>query len=250
MRQNTPKLLSVSSVSIQLLHTFSLITNRHTSLGRTCTYAPISPTHSRASSEVSVLNRPQQPKFNIPSLFSPVNFLHAEIHHEITYQLSRAVEDISGLRAVAKAYFSGIHCWLPIVPENRFYECLPTIFSSPRAEQGLLCLSMALVTLLPPAKDDPTAKEKFDTLYTLLKTFIGMLEAMNIISLVVVQARLLVTLFEIGHGIDAAYISIAALARAAASLGINDTVNAPTSPKSEEELRVWWGVVMLDRYVT
>jgi len=157
------------------------------------------------------------------------------------------VGDVSDVRAVAKIYFNGIHSWLPVVPESQFYECLPSIFISPKADQSLLCLSMALINLFPTSEDGYSDEGKFNTLYTLLKIVIARLEAADINSIEVVQGRLLVTLFEVGHGINGAYISIAALARAAAAIGINETVNAPVSPKCEEQLRVWWGIVMLDR---
>lgn len=99
----------------------------------------------------------------------------------------------------------------------------------------------------PPSFDNYSAEGNFDALYTLLKISIARLEAADINSIEVVQARLLVTSFEVGHGLNAAYISIAALARAAAAIGLNETVNAPSSPVCEEGLRVWWGIVMLDR---
>ena len=106
---------------------------------------------------------------------------------------------------------------------------------------------MALVNLFPLSEDRCYNEGKFKSLYVLLKTTIAQLEAADINSLEVVQARLLVTLFEVGHGLSGGYISIAALARAATAIGINKTVNAPVSAKCKEELRVWWGIVMLDR---
>jgi hypothetical protein len=109
-------------------------------------------------------------------------------------------------------------------------------------------MGMALINLTPPAPDDFAQKELFESLYTLVKTSVAILEAADLNSIEVVQARLLVTLFEVGHGLSTAgYISMAALARAAATLGINETINASSSPKCEEGLRVWWGIVMLDR---
>ena len=154
---------------------------------------------------------------------------------------------MSDIRTVAEIYFNGIHNWLPVVSRSEFYQCLPSLFVSPRAELSLLCLSMALVNLFPPSEDIHSDEGKFDMLYTLLKTSIARLEAADINSLEVVQGRLLVTLFELGHGLNGAYISIAALSRAAAAIGVHESINAPQSAKSEERLRVWWGIVMLDR---
>jgi hypothetical protein len=130
------------------------------------------------------------------------------------------------------------------VSESLFYERLPTTFLKPRADLSLLSLSIALITRIPAEEDS----DFMSSLYTLVKGSIAIIEAANINSLETVQARFLVSLFESGHGIPAAYLSIAATARAAALLGINRTINDPCSPSSEEGLRVWWGIVMLDRY--
>jgi hypothetical protein len=51
----------------------------------------------------------------------------------------------------------------------------------------------------------------------------------------------------------AAFISIAATVRAAVAIGLHETIKAPCADvsadcsKLEEGLRVWWGIVMLDR---
>jgi hypothetical protein len=168
----------------------------------------------------------------------------------ISLHLSTAVGDVGELREVALRYFSSVHLWLPILSERLFYERLPSILSNPRAEISLLCLSMALISMeLPDSENEREEEGKMDGLYTLCKSSIAIIEAKGINSMEVIQARLLVSLFEFGHGIDAAYISLAALARAAAALGLNQMGNSEYSAKDEEGLRVWWGIVMLDRYV-
>jgi hypothetical protein len=90
----------------------------------------------------------------------------------------------------------------------------------------------------------------------LVKSSIAISEAANLHSLEIVQSRLLVSLFEFGHAIDpAAFISLAATARAAVAIGLNKEINKPcsdnlpTCSKKEEGSRVWWGIVMLDRYI-
>jgi hypothetical protein len=129
---------------------------------------------------------------------------------------------------------------LPIISENLYYEHLPATFLSPLASHSLLSLSMALITTLP------INEETFASLYPVVKICIALTEAAGLNSMETVQARLLVSLFEVGHALDGAYMSIAATARAAAALRVNRTVD-DLSPESEEGLRVWWGIVMLDR---
>lgn len=164
----------------------------------------------------------------------------------VTEHLLKAVGNLSDVRSVASRYFASIHRWLPIVSESQFYERLPSSFTNPQADINLLSLSMALIIQIPKE----TELNSMLSLYAIVKSCIAMTEAANVNSLETIQARYLVALFEAGHGLSAAYISIAATARAAAAFGINQTVNNPTSPSCEEGLRVWWAIVMLDRYVS
>ncbi|KAJ5882610.1 uncharacterized protein N7529_001282 [Penicillium soppii] len=75
-------------------------------------------------------------------------------------------------------------------------------------------------------------------------------------SLEMLQSRLLLTIFEIGHSIyPSAYISTAANIRAAVSLGIGATCKdlrkVFRDPQKVEEARqTWRGIVITDRYVS
>ena len=162
----------------------------------------------------------------------------------ITEQLSKAVGNVADVRDVAATYFGTIHLWFPIMSETWYYERLPNIFAHPRADHSLLSLSMALINTIPAEKDKP---DTLSPLYMLLKSSIAIIEAANINTLEAVQARLLVSLFEVGHGIPAAFMSLAATARAAVLVGVNQMVNDTVSSERDEGLRVWWGIVMLDR---
>jgi Fungal specific transcription factor domain len=185
-------------------------------------------------------------------LFDDGTFIRASINNTITEKLMQAVGNVSAVRNAAVSYFKSIHVWFPILSEISFYERLSSIFDKPCAEYSLLSLSMVLITTMPPVKD---TLDSFTSLYILVKSSIAIAEAGNINSLEIVQARLLVSLFEFGHGMPAAFISIAATVRAAVAIGINQTVKKPctdvssTCSKLEEGLRVWWGIVMLDRLV-
>jgi hypothetical protein len=90
------------------------------------------------------------------------------------------------------------------------------------------------------------------SLYITVKSVISLLESTNFLSLELVQCRLLVAFYEIGHGISpAASISIAAGARTARALGLNKQWVRPDfgghTIDAEEERRVWWAVFNLDR---
>ncbi len=168
----------------------------------------------------------------------------------ITEKLKQSVSDISGVRNAATKYFSSIHVWFPILSELSYYERLTRVFEKPCAKYSLLSLSLMLITTAPPVKE---TLDSFTSLYVLVKSSIAIVEAANITSLEIVQSRVLVSLFEFGHGMPAAFISIAATVRAAVAIGIKKTIKAPCTDvsadcsKFEEGHRVWWGIVMLDR---
>ncbi|KAJ5269504.1 hypothetical protein N7505_005262 [Penicillium chrysogenum] len=90
-------------------------------------------------------------------------------------------------------------------------------------------------------------------MYASIKSFVALLEAMGTNSLEMLQSRLLLTVFEIGHAMyPSAYISAAANMRAAVSLGINATSEDLTkafqdSRKAEEAQQTWRGITITNR---
>jgi len=199
----------------------------------------------------SWIDLPKTYPLSTASSFDTSDIFKLSIHVAVTENLSRVVTDLTSLRKVATSFFNSVHLWFPIVLESSYYERLPTVFSNPCAEYSLLNLSLALITTIPP--EDETWDSLTST-YMLVKSSIAVVEAANIHCLEVVQARLLVSLFEAGHGIEpAAYISIAATARAAAAIKLDqnndDGLEEDASPHGEysEGACVWWGIVMLDR---
>jgi len=208
---------------------------------------------SQSSVNSSAPNHLQKISQSSPlSILGEVSPIHLDVDNTITQNLRSVVGDISSIRSTAGRYFKSIHLWFPILSETSYYERLSSVFVRPNAEYSLLSLSMALITSLPP---DKLTLDSFSSLYMLAKSSIAIVEAANINSLEVVQSRVLVSLFEAGHGLEpAAYISIAATTRAAVAIGLNKTLDSPhpegldSCAKLEEGIRVWWGIVMLDRY--
>lgn len=232
------------------------------SLGRQCHYDSTTRSYalsSRSDSSEAESRRRASPK---NSVNSPI-FLdqggcpfESDVATTITAQLSHALGDLGDLKVVqetAQKYFASIHLWYPTISEDSFYERLPNTFSQPSAAYSLLILGMGLITTIP-ILDEP-----LPPLYTIVKSLIAVAEASNIHSIEVVQTRLLVSLFEVGHGLEtAAFISLASTARAAAAIGLNETIYPQCKDTdtvlsvlsdSEEGMRVWWGIVMLDRCV-
>lgn len=92
------------------------------------------------------------------------------------------------------------------------------------------------------------------SLYTQVKSIVAMLEAMGTNSLEMLQCRLLLTVFEVGHAMyPAAYISAGANIRAAVALGANASSSEQLlkvfgdQGQAEEARRTWRGIVITDR---
>ncbi|OBT87719.1 hypothetical protein VE02_04083 [Pseudogymnoascus sp. 03VT05] len=94
-------------------------------------------------------------------------------------------------------------------------------------------------------------------LYTLIKGLVGMLEAIGMNTLAMLQSRLLITTFEIGHAMyPAAYISAGANVQAAVAMGASASSSAdlpkafPDPGIAEEARQTWRGIVITNRYAS
>ncbi len=90
--------------------------------------------------------------------------------------------------------------------------------------------------------------------YRAAKAYYLDLEISGAMSVQILQAGILIALFELGHAIyPSAFLSVASCARYASALGIGwRTASGGESPIDwvdlEERNRSWWAIVLLDRY--
>lgn len=155
------------------------------------------------------------------------------------------------MNEIAAQYFVGTHQRMSILSKSRFYRSLQAINAEPKADFLTLCLCMYLIEQIP--LHQPMSMQS--TPYVIIKSLLGMLEATEQISLDIVQARTLVTCYEIGHGLHtAACISVAACAKTARALGLHKQMrrnsnNGLDGLIAEEEKRTWWAIMNMDRFV-
>jgi hypothetical protein len=176
---------------------------------------------------------------------------HPTVDVTVRAEVFKAIGKPDDVSSTCGAYFNTIYHRFPILSQKRFYDCLPTIFDGTSdASFSALCLSLHLVQQRPSISQ----RESMHTaLYVKVKSILSLLEATGFVSLEVVQCRLLVTFYEMGHALyPAASISIATCARIARVLCLhkrNTHVVGEVSNgiNSEERNRVWWGVICLDR---
>lgn len=158
--------------------------------------------------------------------------------------------DMASLRDISSRYFNTIHEGLPIISKKRFCAQQLNSLSEPRADAALLVLCMKLILWHPTEADtDPET-----TLYYATKRFHFTLQATGIPSIQIVQAGIIIALYEIGHSIfPAAYMTIGACARYGSAFGFDGNAMSMTMSRGwidvEERKRAWWAIMILDRLV-
>lgn len=164
----------------------------------------------------------------------------------IPSQIVDLVGDIAEVRAIATEFFQSIHPWMPLISKKRFYDHHIKHLLHSHADVTLLFLCMKLITDVPPS--DPRSSQ-----YLAAKHFYLEVEGSGVFTIQVLQAGILLSLYEIGNAIyPAAFLSIGACARFAYALGLNgsgpvEASKVTTLVEVEERRRVWWAIVILDR---
>ncbi|KAH8658451.1 putative fungal-specific transcription factor [Xylariales sp. PMI_506] len=160
--------------------------------------------------------------------------------------------DMNEIHIVARDYFEYIHTWMPFISKKRFYDIYLRAPFQHKPDVVLLLLCLKLITTLPPT--DP--RNPRTALYKTVKHFYLEVESSTTFSMLVLQSSVLLVLYELGHAIyPAAFLSLGTCARYAHALGIdvgNSTIGRRvlTRIEVEERKRVWWAIVILDRFVS
>lgn len=155
---------------------------------------------------------------------------------------------------IISSYFDSIHTWMPIISKSRLRrltasECLAV----PSADFSLLLLAMQIIQDVPQSTLDAVKKPQ----YTAFKSLSAAMESAGVYTVTKLQAEIIVTVYEAGHGIfPAAYMSLGRCITQGTALGIHNK-KAPSLfelPRTwaalEEMQRVWWMVLILERLVT
>ncbi|KAK8002413.1 rhamnogalacturonase [Apiospora arundinis] len=166
-----------------------------------------------------------------PSVPSEVSVGPANLHRQV-YQLIRAsgqfVDDVS------TSYFHGLHLYMPIVSRTRFHDSLVALGAIPSADFSVLLLSMHLVTLDSFVRDrmeknhrphdsasstiigGSTKPDTQQSLYMTTKSLFAQVQSTFTPSIRLVQAGILIALYEYTRGeADQAFITISLCARLA-----------------------------------
>ncbi|KAF4626937.1 hypothetical protein G7Y89_g11217 [Cudoniella acicularis] len=234
---------------------------------------PATPSSSMSSIEalstgVPAYNQPQEPPNQwIPNKFPAIAFLDKDAfttgginipkpHVPIPTDVLNLLGDVRSVQEVLSAYFSTFHQWMPIFSQKRLSRNMVNPSWEAGPDLALLFVCMKLIASKPPFSMDGTDAQTH--IYTSVKRFSISLEAAGMVTLLMLQANILITWYEYGQAIyPAAWMTSGWCVRYANLLGINGNNNAllllgrpGTWVELEERKRTWWGVQITDRVVS
>lgn len=159
--------------------------------------------------------------------------------------------DTAAIRSIAQLYFDTVHLWMPIVSRQRFFEHVQRGLTETRTDFALLCLSMKLITTIP-STDSP---DEHNPNYLSAKLLLHEITMSRSLTVATLQSIVILALYEIGHAIyPAAHISVSLCAQYGLMLGLDWESLRQRSDlpwvELEEQRRIWWAIVILDRYAS
>jgi hypothetical protein len=159
---------------------------------------------------------------------------------------------------VADEYFERIHWWWPIVAKAQVSpRFAKTENYGDEGELALLLLAMKVIAWKPNMQGsmDP---DPITGTYVTAKHALSEAVMTSNLSLRLLQAQILLAIYETGHAIyPAAFISVAACAQYGYAMHADQALDPKNlTPdvsfnllETEETRRTWWAVLILDRYV-
>ncbi|KAL6805133.1 hypothetical protein J3E68DRAFT_387723 [Trichoderma sp. SZMC 28012] len=186
-------------------------------------------------------------RFLDPDFFYHLQLETPKVDIAIPKMVADYVGTIVDIQDISNTYFDSIHTWMPILSKKQFSSNLPNYLTHRKSELCLLVICMKLSSSLTT-----TAKT---VLYRTAKQFYFEMESSGILSVTVLQAGVLIAIYELGHAIyPAAFLSVGQCARYAAALEIEKSITSQILDKLpwneiEEQRRVWWSIIILDRYL-
>lgn len=150
------------------------------------------------------------------------------VAHATTLATGLALPD--DIHAVVQAYWGGPHARFPLLPPSNFNTEL---------------IHVMYLLLQRPAHHDTNMAS---LLYLRAKNLIDVLEASTARTLPLLQARILLAYYEMGHGlIEAAASSVGACSKAGRLMRLSARRGDEDAITAEARRRTWWAIYSLDR---
>lgn len=185
-----------------------------------------------------------------PALFVSLE-TSEDVHHFVSRSLAQILGNRMATESIVKYYFSTINTWFTVIEKTSFEDRLARMWAEPSAETGLLALSMLLV-VRPP--DEGSTSSMQTGLYHSVKTLCGVVMAKVPLSISILQANLLICLYELVHFIpQQAYLTLGTCVTIVRAFGwVEESFWAQDQWISRaRELKLcsilWWSIVFLER---
>lgn len=130
-----------------------------------------------------------------PALFASLGSTE-DIHHFVFRSVTQMMGDQLTAESIVRYYFGTVNTWFTIVERSGFEPRFGQMWTEPSAETGLLALSMLLIVRAP---EDTPGVSMQNGLYHSIKTLCGLVAAKEPLSIPLLQANLLVCLYELCH---------------------------------------------------
>lgn len=192
--------------------------------------------------------------FLAPGLFREAQLEIPRLDLGVPDEIAFHLGDSQQVRETASKFFRII--WMPIVSRKRYLAVVLNPLSPSRRPTTLLALCIKLCCM--SVHDDEDLERT--SLYHLVKKFFSEVECTHVLCVQVLQAAILIAIFEIGDAIyPAAYLTVGACARYGIAMGLNkinkDRMGGEENHtiswmEIEERRRAWWAILILDRSVT
>ncbi|RBQ76459.1 hypothetical protein FVER14953_03320 [Fusarium verticillioides] len=194
-------------------------------------------------------------RFLAPDLFRDMNLQIPRHEWQMPAEIEAQLGSQQQMQETTKAFLQLTKSWMPIVNGKRHLAAALNPLVPLRRPTALLALCMKLCCL-------PVDKvEEKRVLYELVKKLYAEVERQEDSCFQLMQSAVFIAVFEMGDAIfPAAYLTVGALARYGMAMGMNK-INQTALGKNcaatvgaswadiEEMRRVWWGALILDRYV-
>ena len=183
------------------------------------------------------------------------------IDDQVSVPAKRLLDDIIRKRGPFNVfpdiYFRYYQVSLEIINEDEFYWRLEN--ATQDAHFYALLLAVVCITQLYPQRRDNIPidpKEDLEEFYPALKSVYSMLQSTGRISLELIQTGVLIASYEHAQALHQnAWMSIGSCVRMAHVLGLHTFLQTPLPVDIDDRValesrrRLWWGIVLMERYV-
>jgi hypothetical protein len=175
-----------------------------------------------------------------PGQSSPAVGFEGDIAGQVLEILNANGQDVT---SVMSSYFRTIDTWLPIISQERIEKRLETIVPNPNVQLATLLLCMCLIVRTPDS-----GRNMQDSTYFDAKSLVSMQMSSGKSAIEVIQAGLLLCIYEQCHGmVQAAQITMAGCSRLGFKMMATSRKNGDKDIQNTELGRLWWGIVIVDR---